>query len=210
MNAILPTHRPEPTSPHLPPGASDTSAVYERLGVIVRELHDTLRELGADGVLADAASQFPCARGRLLHIADLTENAANVVLSKVEEHGPAQEQLAREAQSLLGALDEGAVPTERISAFLANVANGCGSTRAALSDIMMAQDFQDLTGQLIKKVVVLMESTEDNLLKLLIDAAPPGAIVTQARDELTAGPGAHGGVALDQTSVDDLLGELGF
>ncbi|MBA5607790.1 protein phosphatase CheZ [Duganella sp. FT3S] len=208
MNAILPAHRALPL--HQQPGAPDASAVYERLGVIVRELHDTLRELGADGVLADAASQFPCARGRLLHIADLTENAANVVLSKVEEHGPAQEQLAREAQSLLQELDTGAVPADRITAFLANVASGCGSTRAALSDIMMAQDFQDLTGQLIKKVVVLMESTEENLLKLLIDAAPPGAIVAQAREELTAGPGAHGSVALDQTSVDDLLGELGF
>ena len=208
MNAILQGLRAQ--AAHHQPGAPDTGAVYERLGVIVRELHDTLRELGADSVLADAASQFPCARGRLLHIADLTENAANVVLSKVEQHGPAQEQLAREAQALLLELDEGALSAERVKAFLSRVVTGCTGTRAALSDIMMAQDFQDLTGQLIKKVVGLMESTEDNLLKLLIDAAPPGALVVQARDELTAGPGAHGSVALDQTSVDDLLGELGF
>ncbi len=200
--------------------SSNVAPVYERLGTIVRALHDTLRELGADGVLTDAASEFPTARDRLLHIASLTENAANVVLSKVEEHGPQQERLAHEAKELAQQWEEAAphlppapeygLLATRTRAFLAEAQAGCGGTRSALSEIMMAQDFQDLTGQLIKKVVALMEHTENDLLRLLIDAAPPGAVVQARREELTAGPGAHGSVALNQSSVDDLLADLGF
>jgi chemotaxis protein CheZ len=193
--------------------------VFERLGMIVRALHDTLCELGADGVLENAATEFPSARERLLHIANLTENAANIVLLKVEENIPVQEQLVRGAttleQSWSEAANDGSSANQdelvaSTRAFLAQVQTGCGDTRTALSDIMMAQDFQDLTGQLIKKVVTLMERTENDLLKLLIDAAPPGTVVQVQRVEVTAGPGAPGSSALDQASVDDLLADLGF
>jgi chemotaxis protein CheZ len=188
--------------------------VFERLGIIVRALHDTLTEIGAQDVLAEAAREFPSARERLLHIADLTENAANLVLGKVEQNVPLLDNLAHQAAALergwsgAGAPDAQLVAGTR--AFLAQVQQGCGTTRAALSDIMMAQDFQDLTGQLIKKVVVLMEHTENDLLKLLIDAAPPEAMTRVARDEIMAGPGAPGNIALDQGNVDDLLADLGF
>lgn len=208
----------ESVGPAVTHNGANASPVFERLGMIVRALHDTLREIGADNVLADAASDFPSARDRLLHIASLTENAANVVLGKVEENGPIQERLAHTAQVLASAWDSAgdAMRPERDSliaqttAFFLEVHNGCGKARRDLSDIMMAQDFQDLTGQLIKKVVALMERTENDLLKLLIDAAPPGAIVHARREEVTSGPGAPGGVALDQESVDDLLADMGF
>ena len=72
------------------------------------------------------------------------------------------------------------------------------------------QDFQDLTGQIIKKVVTLLETTENDLLKLLLDAAPPGMLSHDKKDELQAGPGAPGSVALGQAGVDDLLADLGF
>jgi chemotaxis protein CheZ len=219
MNDLIDRSRLLPDSGSDRHGAQ-AAPVYERLGTIVRALHDTLRELGAEGVLVDAASEFPSARDRLLHIASLTENAANVVLTKVEEHRPAQERLAREAGELLAAWDcDGDVlqesaacslPLARTRAFLAAVKDDCGGARAALSEIMLAQDFQDLTGQLIKKVVALMERTENDLLRLLIDAAPPGTAVHVGKEDLTAGPGAHGGIALDQASVDDLLADLGF
>jgi chemotaxis protein CheZ len=205
------------------PAAGSAIPVFERLGMIVRALHDTLAELGADGVLESAASEFPSARERLVHIANLTENAANIVLLKVEENIPVQEQLRRDAatleQSWGEAANDGANETagnrqaELVATtrqFLVQVQSGCGGTRLALSDIMMAQDFQDLTGQLIKKVVTLMERTENDLLKLLIDAAPPGTVVQVHRVEETAGPGAPGSKSLDQSSVDDLLAELGF
>ena len=213
------------------PAAGSAIPVFERLGMIVRALHDTLAELGADGVLESAASEFPSARERLVHIANLTENAANIVLLKVEENIPVQEQLRRQAatleQSWAEVANEAAKEVAREAVndtaqnrqaelimttrhFLGQVQSGCSETRLALSDIMMAQDFQDLTGQLIKKVVTLMERTENDLLKLLIDAAPPGTVVQVQRVEVTAGPGAPGSAALDQSSVDDLLADLGF
>ncbi|HEY8023282.1 MAG TPA: protein phosphatase CheZ [Burkholderiaceae bacterium] len=189
--------------------AQDSEApVFERLGVIVRSLHDTLHEIGADKVLSEAASEFPSARERLLHIANLTEKAANIVLSKVEETIPLQDKVIESAAKLQTADEASLSPDTR--EFLETSSSNAKETRAALSDIMMAQDFQDLTGQLIKKVVTLLEKTETELLRLLIDAAPPGTIKDVKKEELMAGPGAPGGVALEQSSVDDLLADLGF
>lgn len=178
--------------------------VFERLGSIVRSLHDTLHEIGADKVLSEAASEFPSARERLLHIASLTEKAANIVLGKVEETMPLQDKVLDAAEKLPDGL-----PSE-FKDFTTTSTTSARETRAALSEIMMAQDFQDLTGQLIKKVVTLLERTETELLRLLIDAAPPGTITEVKKEELMAGPGAPGSVALDQGSVDDLLADLGF
>jgi chemotaxis protein CheZ len=195
------------------------AAVFDRLGHIVRSLHDALHELGADGVLAEAASELPNARERLLHIGQLTEKAANTVIGKFEETSPVQESLASEAQALLSAWKDMPAPAldpaatellERTKRFLAGTQEGCTITKNALSEMMMAQDFQDLTGQLIKKVVVVLERTENELLRLLIDAAPPGAVTEVKKEEMMAGPGAPGSVALDQGSVDDLLADLGF
>ncbi|MDO8703015.1 MAG: protein phosphatase CheZ [Undibacterium sp.] len=194
--------------------------VFGRLGSIIRSLHDALHEIGADHVLAEAASEFPSARERLMHIANLTENAANKVLSKVEETSPIQDRLVRAAKNLSEqwaevppipslTVDSGKLQAATMQ-FLNDAQTGCMTTQAALSDIMMAQDFQDLTGQLIKKVVTLLERTENDLLNLLVDAAPPGTISIVKKDEMMAGPGAPGSTTLDQTDVDDLLSDLGF
>ncbi len=191
--------------------ASDVP-VYERLGDIIRALHDTLTEIGADNVLSEAASEFPSARERLQHIGSLTEKAANTVLNKVELTMPLQEAVGDAAEKLKMEWDaaENHPLAERTKACLAEAQAATATTYQALSEIMMAQDFQDLTGQLIKKVVSLIERTENDLLKLLIDAAPPGTISITKKDELLAGPGAAGGTVLEQSSVDDLLADLGF
>ena len=207
----------------LPRSVEEQSAdapVFERLGNIIRALHDALCELGAEKVLAEAASEFPSARERLLHIADLTENAANIVLTKVEQVNPIQDQLGRRAKNLhsewSNASRDSLVPdqlkplADQPALFISDAQTGCETTRAALSDIMMAQDFQDLTGQLIKKVVSLLARTENDLLRMLLDAAPPGMVSHNKKEEITAGPGAPGSVALEQAAVDDLLADLGF
>lgn len=199
---------------------NNNAAVFSRLGLIVRDLHDALCELGADEALADAVCELPSARERLLHIGELTERAANTVLNKVEQVQPIQDALAAKAlqlQQQWQALPaDTAVPAQmqglmaQTLAYLAQAKTDHDSTHAALSDIMLSQDFQDLTGQLIKKVVAVLERTENDLLKLLIDAAPPGALTRISKEELLAGPGAAGGIALKQDDVDDLLADLGF
>jgi chemotaxis protein CheZ len=207
----------------LPRSAAEQSAdapVFERLGTIIRSLHDALCELGAEKMLAEVASEFPSARQRLLHIADLTENAANTVLTKVEQVNPVQDRLGRMAKHLhdewTHAARDALVPdqlqllADQTSLFMSATQIGCETTRTALSEIMMAQDFQDLSGQLIKKVVTLLAHTENDLLKMLLDAAPAGMVSQNKKEEITAGPSAPGSVALEQTAVDDLLADLGF
>jgi chemotaxis protein CheZ len=208
-----------------PPAVSGTSEdnpelMYKGLGHVVRALHDALTWVGADDILAEASNEFPSARERLNHVAVLTEKAANTVLSNVESTLPLQQATTKEATTLLQVWDQ--TPIENLSkeelvALAASTRKFINETRdhslqaeKALSDIMMAQDFQDLTGQLIKKVVTLLERTETDLLGLLISGAPDGAISAKKKDDLLAGPGAVGGVQLDQENVDDLLSDLGF
>jgi chemotaxis protein CheZ len=97
------------------------------------------------------------------------------------------------------------------------VSEATEAEKARLLEIMMAQDFQDITGQLIKKVVVITKTVENELTQLLKDSAPPDVkeklAQKQAAQEqpqpLMQGPSVPS-AALDQDSVDDLLADLGF
>jgi chemotaxis protein CheZ len=94
--------------------------------------------------------------------------------------------------------------------FAQTVSDATEAEKARLLDIMMAQDFQDITGQLIKKVVTITKTVEHELAELLRDNAPPAV-----REKLAAKPALMSGpalpaVALDQDNVDDLLADLGF
>lgn len=194
--------------------------MYKGLGHVVRALHDALTWVGADDILAEASNEFPSARERLNHIAVLTEKAANTVLSAVENTLPLQQSTTRKAEMLLQKIDtpqlaelskeELIALTLQMHGFVQETKINSTSTERALSDIMMAQDFQDLTGQLIKKVVSLLERTEKDLLALLISGAPEGAVSAIKKEDLLAGPGAVGGIQLNQENVDDLLSDLGF
>ncbi len=209
----------------LPNPASSTGhdqqpPMYQALGQVVRALHDALTSVGADGALAEASAEFPSARERLLHVATLTENAANTVLNKVDETAPLQRtievsanQLAKQwdAQALDGMSKESmqALATQTRQ-FIEASKEASIKTQQALSDIMMAQDFQDLTGQLIKKVATLLQRTETDLLQLLVNSAPADKLVSITREEELAGPGAVGAVAMAQSDIDAMLADLGF
>ena len=196
---------------------SADASMYERLGGILRQLHDSLRELGYDKSLASANSQMSEAKDRLEHIAALTEQSAVKVLNTLETAMPAQEALIRQgremeerwAQLFAGkiGIDEFKVLAADARAFAAVVAGEGEREKARLLEIMMAQDFQDLTGQIIKKVVGFTKEIEQGLAQLLLDNAP--AAVKEKHVELMAGPSAPG-VALVQGDVDDLLADLGF
>lgn len=193
--------------------------MYERLGGIVRLLHDSLRELGYDRALSDAAIQITDAQGRLEHIASLTEQAANKVLNTIDEGMPAQDALAknaREMDSRWNDLFEGKMSVEDFrllatdsKAFAMNVIDATDTEKARLLDIMMAQDFQDITGQLIKKIVAITQKVEHELAQLLLDNAPPelAKVVKEAPDNLMQGPTTN---AMGQDDVDNLLEGLGF
>jgi chemotaxis protein CheZ len=200
--------------------SSNQDIHYESLGHVVRALHDALNWVGAGNILAEAANEFPNARERLNHVGKLTENAANTVISTVEAQLPGQHAIASDADHLLAKWDSStlnALQPEQLNAlaeltraFIQNSKNRSIETQSALTSIMMAQDFQDLTGQLIIKIVDLLERTERDLLSILISGAPAGTISDQKKEDFLAGPGSVGGVQLDQSNVDDLLADLGF
>lgn len=201
------------------------SPMYERLGNIVRVLHDSLRELGYDRSLSDVASQIGDAQSRLEYVAALTEQAANKVLNAVDEGLPAQAALATKALAMerrWAALPASDMPRADFKAlvlesqnFAAETARAAEIEKARMLDIMMAQDFQDITGQLIKKILVITTTVEAELAQLLREHAPvehkPSlpAPVSERTPELMAGPGIPG-TAMQQDGVDDLLDSLGF
>ncbi|MGH8809739.1 MAG: protein phosphatase CheZ [Noviherbaspirillum sp.] len=198
--------------------------MYERLGGIVRMLHDSLRELGYDRSLSDVASQITDAQGRLEHIASLTEQAANKVLNAVDTSMPEQDNLSGKAKDMEDRwtlLFEGKLGIEEFKAlagdskqFAATVQQASEAEKARLLDIMMAQDFQDITGQLIKKIVTITSKAEHELAQLLRDNAPAEVKAAMASAEhkpaeLMNGPSAPG-AAMAQDDVDSLLADLGF
>jgi chemotaxis protein CheZ len=196
--------------------------MYERLGGIVRMLHDSLRELGYDRSLSDVASQISDAQGRLNHVASLTEQAANKVLNAVDTCMPEQDSLGKKAHDMESRwthLFDGKLSIDEFKAlagdskqFATVVAEATEAEKARLLDIMMAQDFQDITGQLIKKIVNITNRVENELAQLLRDNAPPEIKAAMAESkpvDLMQGPSAPG-AAMAQDDVDGLLADLGF
>ena len=200
--------------------------MYERLGGIVRLLHDSLRELGYDRALTEASSQIVDAQDRLEYVATLTEQAANKVLNTLDEGMPAQDLLQKQAKDMEARwtdLFEGKLSLDEFKAlagdsrqFAGVVNQATEAERARLLEIMMAQDFQDITGQLIKKVVKITQTVESELAQLLRDNAPPDIKEKLAKKEQPAAPvqlmqgPSVPDTALNQDNVDDLLADLGF
>lgn len=208
-------------------GEHSCDAVFTRLGHMTRQVHDTLSGLGYDQALQDAAEAVPDARQRLTYIAQMTEQAASRVLNAADIAQPIQTQLQKGAESLQGrwdklygnqlSVDEFKALAAETRHFLGNVAEGSQATHAQLMEIVMAQDFQDLTGQVIKKVVALAQQLETDLIQVLIEAMPDDKRAGKLADRhagLMNGPVISAenrdDVVTSQEQVDDLLESLGF
>ncbi|KAB2968009.1 protein phosphatase CheZ [Zoogloea sp.] len=212
---------PDEAAPDAPAHSCDK--VFNRIGVMTRQLHDTLRELGYDRSLQEAAHAIPDARQRLTYIAEMTEQAASKVLNATDIAKPIQDRTEAGARALQARWDrlyanqmtpeEFRVLAGETRGFLGEVAQGSRETGAQLMEIMMAQDFQDLTGQVIKKVVDLAQGLEKQLLQVLIEAMPAER-KAEAPDTLMNGPVINAvgrdDVVSSQEQVDDLLESLGF
>ena len=196
-------------------GSADSESLYHRLGELTRTLHEALRELGYDRHLEAAVSTLPEARSRLSYIAKLTGEAADKVLNAVDTAKADQDALAESARKMAENMRRdpvGAVARGEVLNFVDAVRASCDRTSAHLTDIMMAQDFHDLTGQVTRKLVGMAQHLEGDLLKLLLEAAPPAQ--KPQNDGWLNGP-AHDAehrddVVTDQKQVDDLLESLGF
>ena len=197
--------------------------VINKIGHLTRSLHDSLRELGYDKNLEKAASTIPDARDRLNYVATLTQQAAEKVLNATEAAQPVVEKieiesqrLARDWQKLLDKqldVDQFKSLVTQTHAFLVEVPKQTKATNAYLIEIMMAQDFQDLTGQVIKKIVEVTQQMEKQLVELLVEN-PPSTANPDAYAGMLNGPVINAAgrtdVVTSQDQVDDLLESLGF
>lgn len=198
--------------------------VFNRLGHLARQLHDSLRGLGVDKLLQDAAhNAIPDARQRLTYIAQMTEQAASRVLNAADIAKPVQDELMARSDAMSKrwdkmfanqlSVDEFKLLAADTRTYFAEAPPKLKITNDQLMEIMLAQDFQDLTGQVIKKIVDVVQNMETQLLALLIEAMPEQR-KADAPEGLLNGPvisaAGRNDVVTSQAQVDDLLESLGF
>lgn len=196
--------------------------LIHRIAQLTRMLRESMREMGLDQAIKDAAQAIPDARDRLHYVARMTEQAANRVLNAAEKIQPLQEDMRREAQALDARwqdwfdnpdeLDQARALVGDTRSLLQGIPAKAQMSQDNLMEIIMAQDFQDLTGQVIMKMLGVVGAIETELVQVLIDHVPQ-----DRRDEsnvLLNGPqvSADGkvDVVTSQDQVDDLLSSLGF
>ncbi|PWF21203.1 protein phosphatase CheZ [Corticimicrobacter populi] len=197
--------------------------LIQRIAGLTRMLRDSMRELGLDRAIKDAAEAIPDARDRLRYVAHMTEQAATRVLSATEAAQPVQDEIAKGATELEKRwaawfdqprnleLPEARELVDDTRSFLRAAPDKVQQTHSLLLEIMMAQDFQDLTGQVIMKMMDVVGAIEKELLQVLLDNVPKEKIDNS--DSLLNGPQVNtnkADIVTDQEQVDDLLASLGF
>jgi chemotaxis protein CheZ len=206
-----------PPAPASAPAAATAEVVYQQLGHLTRVLHDTLQQLGVMPNLQIAADNLPDARSRLNYVAKKTGDAAEKVLNSVDQAKAEHEKIARETRAIAASIVADpvkAVASGSVMNFVGDVEASTARIDRHLTDIMMAQDFHDLTGQVVAKVVKLAGDLEDSLVKLLLQAAPADQVAHRVDPDMLNGPvvdpESRTDVVANQGEVDDLLASLGF
>jgi chemotaxis protein CheZ len=206
----------ERADPSLLANGATQQDIFQQLGTLTRLLHDTMQQLGVMPRLQEAAHGLPDARSRLTYIAEKTAAAADKVLTSVDhakvEHQAIIEQ-TRALAAALGADPVRAVASGAVFNFVADVEARTLRIDQHLTDIMLAQDFHDLTGQVVAKVVTLASDLEDSLVKLLVQVVPPDQrekVDPSVLHGPVVNPEGRTDVVANQGEVDDLLASLGF
>ncbi len=200
--------------------------VIDQIGQLTRNLHDSLRELGYDRRLEAIAAEVPEAQDKLSYVATKTEQAAERTLNATEIAMPIQEKLSADAIHLSEQWKQAFEihhtnpDTEKFKIllidtlqYLDKVPEQTNAINTQLMEIMMAQDFQDLTGQVIKKITHMVQSLEKDLIDLLLANVPAKKNITTDEGLMNGpvtNPEKRNDVVCNQDQVDDLLASLGF
>lgn len=206
------------------------SQIFQELGKLTRELHDTLNNFQVDVQISQMTERdIPDAKERLNYVITMTEQAANRTLNAVEESLPLAEEISIRSGKLYQDWDrfrQRKMPLEEFKALSGDVGEFLNWTtqkadrlRGNLSEVLMAQDFQDLTGQIIRRVITLVQEVENKLVELIrvsggrmrVASASASALEDAIRAEGPHVPGtSKPGVMSGQDDVDGLLSSLGF
>ncbi|WP_019676450.1 protein phosphatase CheZ [Arsukibacterium perlucidum] len=214
------------------PGSSE---LFAEVGKLTRQLHDSLKNFHIDPSLNNLLEEdIPDAKKRLNHVIDMTEQAANKTMDAVESCLPIADQLTQrlnqlqpEWQRLMRRqiqLSEFKQLCHGVDGFMQQATIDSATLNALLTDVLMAQDYQDLTGQILRRVIELVREVEDSLIGLLTAfgqsnpelpevKAKPAKVKAKAAHE-AEGPiidaAERDDVVSGQDDVDDLLSSLGF
>jgi len=203
--------------------------LFSELGKLTRDLHNAINNFTIDTRICDLTEdEIPDAKDRLRHVITMTEDAANKTLNAIEVAMPICDNLQKDALKINDAwkkfmqremeADEFRGLCRQVDTFLKDVVEKTDTMNSGLSTVLMAQSFQDLTGQIIRRVISLVEDVEDNLVNLVrISGQKFTAKEETGNKSLNkelAGPqipGMEDSNALSgQDEVDDLLSGLGF
>ncbi len=207
--------------------ARDTE-LFNSIGRLTRDLHNALSGVG-DGANVSQLTEFeiPDAKERLNYVVSMTEQAADKTLGAIEEILPCCDQL-HDRSARLAAIwrryaagemddDEFHSMSDVIKTFLNKSEADSEDMRNKLKEVLIAQEYQDITSQVIGKVIRLVEDVEDSLVKVLRLSNMNGAeddTPSERRKEELEGPqipGHKSSTAVSgQDEVDDLLSSLGF
>ena len=210
----------------------NNSELFAEIGKLTRQLHDSLSTFQLDSRLNDlATADIPDAKERLNYVITRTEDAANKTMDVVESVFPIVDNLAEQVRGVNPSWtklmnNEIDLPEFKdlcldIDTLLTTTAKETQHIHSLMTDVLMAQDFQDLTGQVIRKVIDLVHEVEESLISILtacgISAEQPKEeknVLPKVGDNLVEGPIVNkenrNDVVKDQDDVDDLLSSLGF
>lgn len=208
------------------------SGIFNEVGKMTRQLHDSLNDFCEDTRLdVIAGEEIPDARTRLRHVITMTQDSADRSLSAVENTMPKCDTLSDRISTLGNSwqefkhremsVEQFRELSKELEVFFVEAEKDTADIRAGLNEVMMAQDFQDLTGQIITRVIELVEEVEGNLVEIVRltgEKAGTKDSDKNAKDD-TSGVEAEGPhipgigdteVVSGQDEVDDLLSSLGF
>lgn len=185
--------------------------LYQALGKMTRNLHETLNELGNDTeLLQQVKHDLPDVSERLAYVLRTTEEASEKTLASAER-------VSAGLDNMNQWLEQVAVSPEQKAQF----ASLLEAASNEITEIMMTQSFQDLTGQVLNRIMIIMTSFEHSLLELVMKSghdleAVPARSEASEKDAEMKGIGPNvtqagkKGAVNSQDEVDDLLGQLGF
>ncbi|MEW5757108.1 MAG: protein phosphatase CheZ [Pseudomonadota bacterium] len=199
--------------------------LFQQIGKLTRELHNAITEFDYDQRLSDFAHhEMPDAKERLNYVISMTNQAANRTLTAIEAAMPICETLYAESSGLnmqwqrftkremsVGEFRE---VSKTLRKYLQDSEAQLGQLKSHMNDILMAQEFQDLTGQIINKVIKMVEDVENHLVNLIRVAGIGVTTQKQENNEELAGPQvpnlSSASAVRGQDEVDELLSSLGF
>ncbi|WP_213608797.1 protein phosphatase CheZ [Pseudoalteromonas sp.] len=214
--------------------SQEQSQLFAEVGKLTRQLHEALKSFELDTRLADITTDaIPDAKKRLNYVMEMTENAANKTMDAVEASLPLAQEIADDIADIKPTWDrlmsreielsEFKSLCHSIDKFMSSSHHKTDELQTLMTNVLMAQDYQDLTGQVIRRVIELVREVEESLIHLLTAFAAQGEVETtiQAEDSIVAqtlaGPEgpiidkeSRNDVVSDQDEVDDLLSSLGF